>query len=87
MPSSMPSTGADVATLLRASTSFGLSTLFTAVWLNADVLLLGHFRGDTEVGVYRGAVMLISLFPVVAETLNTAVFPRMAKHLGQSEHE
>ena len=84
-PSQHHVTGADVATLLRASTSFGLSTLFTAVWLNADVLLLGHFRGDTEVGVYRGAVMLISLFPVVAETLNTAVFPRMAKHLGQSE--
>lgn len=73
----------DVTSLLRSSTSFGLSTLFTAVWLNADVLLLGHYRDDTEVGVYRGAVMLISLFPVVAETLNTAVFPRMAKHLGQ----
>lgn len=73
----------DVQGLLRSSTSFGLATFFTAVWLNVDVLLLGHFRDDTEVGVYRAAVMLISLFPVVAETLNTAVFPRMARHLGQ----
>jgi len=51
--------------------------------VNADVILLAHFREDTEVGLYRGAVMLLSLLSIVAETLSTGVFPRMARLIGQ----
>jgi O-antigen/teichoic acid export membrane protein len=42
-------------------------------------------RGDAEVGLYRGAVMLLSLFPIVADTISTGLFPRMAQHLGDRE--
>jgi len=75
----------DVRTLIRQSVPFGLNSLFVSVYLSADVILLAHVRGDAEVGVYRGAVLLLSLFPVVAETLTAGIYPRMSKHLGHPD--
>ena len=51
-----------VKTLVKAAAPFGLNTLFGSIYLSVDVLLLAVMKGDTEVGVYRGAVMLIALF-------------------------
>lgn len=68
--------------LTRRSLPFGLNLLFGSVYLSVDILLLAELKDDTEVGVYRGAVMLIALFPVIANTLNRGLFPRMARHLG-----
>jgi O-antigen/teichoic acid export membrane protein len=75
----------DVRTLVRQSVPFGLNSLFVSVYLSVDVLLLAHMRGDAEVGVYRGAVLLLSLFPVVAETFTAGIYPRMAQHFGHPE--
>ena len=74
-----------VRALVRTSVPFGLNALFVSVYLTVDVLLLGLIRDDAEVGIYRGAVMLLSLFPVVADTLSTGLYPRMARHLGDPE--
>lgn len=74
-----------MARLARSSVPFGLNGLFGAIYLGADVLMLAMLRGDTEVGVYRGAVMLITLFPVVATTITTAAFPQLARRLGDPE--
>lgn len=71
--------------LVRRAWPFGLNLLYGSIYLQVDVLLLAVLRDDTEVGVYRGAVMLIALFPVIATTLTTGVFPRMSRHLGQPE--
>jgi len=71
-----------VRALVRRSLPFGLQLLFGSIYLSVDVLLIEMICGDTEVGVYRGAVMLISLFPVIAVTLTTGYFPRMARKLG-----
>lgn len=76
---------AEVRGLIRTSVPFGLNALFVSIYLSVDVLLLAHIKGDTEVGIYRGAVMLLSLFPVVADTLSTGIYPRMARHLGRAE--
>jgi O-antigen/teichoic acid export membrane protein len=75
----------DVQALVRQSVPFGLNSLFVSVYLSADVLLLAHLRGDTEVGIYRGAVLLLSLFPVIAETLTAGIYPKMALHLGHPD--
>ena len=75
----------DVVDLVRTSVPFGLNALFVSIYLGVDVLLLGLMRDDTEVGIYRGAVMLLSLFPVVADTLSTGLYPRMARHLGHPD--
>jgi O-antigen/teichoic acid export membrane protein len=75
----------EIRALIVDSVPFGLNTLFGNVYLGADVLLLARLRGDTEVGVYRAAVMLLTLFPLFAETFSTGIFPRMARHLGQAD--
>jgi len=69
--------------LVGEALPFGLNMLFGSVYLTVDVLLLAWMRDDTEVGVYRGAVMLITLFPVIANTLTTGVYPRLSRCLGQ----
>jgi len=78
----MATTLSQVRALVRQAFPFGLQLLFGSVYLSVDVLLLEMLCGDTEVGVYRGAVMLISLFPVIAVTLTTGYFPRLARKLG-----
>lgn len=72
----------EVRALVRTSVPFGLNALAVSIYLTVDVILLAHFKGDTEVGLYRGAVMLLSLFPIVADTLSTGLYPRMSRHLG-----
>lgn len=71
--------------LLRESVPFGLNGLFGNIYLNGDVLLLAWLRDDAEVGIYRAAVMLVALFPVVADTFTSGLYPRMARHLGNVE--
>ncbi len=68
-----------IRSLTSRSIPFGLNLLFGSIYLSVDVLLLAELKDDTEVGVYRGAVMLIALFPVIANTLNRGLFPRMAR--------
>jgi O-antigen/teichoic acid export membrane protein len=76
---------AQIGALLRGAVPFGLNSLFVSVYLGVDVLLLGALRGDHEVGLYRGAVMLLSLFPIVADTISQGVYPRMSRHVGDKE--
>lgn len=76
-------TWAEIVELLRVSIPFGLNALFVSVYLTVDVVLVQLAWGDAEVGLYRGAVMLLTLLTIVAETLSTGIFPRMATHLGK----
>jgi O-antigen/teichoic acid export membrane protein len=61
-----------------------MNALFVSIYLQIDVILLANLQGDHETGLYRGAVMLLSLFPIVAETLSNGIYPRMSRHLGNS---
>lgn len=81
----LATTWPEVREFVRECLPFGFNQLFVSVYLSVDVLLLGQFWDDAEVGRYRGAVMLLSLFPIVADTLSTGLYPRMAKHLGDRE--
>ncbi len=74
-----------IVTLIKGAVPFGLNNLFVSIYLSVDVLLIGELRGDHEVGLYRGAVMILSLFPIVADTVSTGVYPKMARHLGDPE--
>lgn len=71
-----------VVALVKEAFPFGMNALFGSIYLSVDVLLLQVMKGDAEVGLYRGAVMLIALFPVLANTLTTGIYPRMARNLG-----
>ncbi|MDG1482892.1 MAG: flippase [Myxococcota bacterium] len=74
-----------LAALVREALPFGLNLLFGSLYLSVDVVILAWMHDDAAVGSYRGAVMLIALFPVIANTLTTGVFPRMSRHLGRPE--
>jgi O-antigen/teichoic acid export membrane protein len=84
-PRWVPPRPADIRALVTEALPFGMNLLFGSIYLSADVLILAWMHDDEEVGVYRGAVMLITLFPVIANTLTTGIFPKMARHLGQPE--
>ena len=73
----------EVRELVATTVPFGLNALFASLYLSADVLLLAHFHDDDEVGIYRGGVLLISFFPLIAETLSNGIYPRMSRYLGQ----
>lgn len=68
--------------LVRRSVPFGLNALFTSVYLSIDVLMLQHMLGEADVGIYRAATIVIGLMPLIADTITTGIFPRMARHLG-----
>lgn len=74
-----------LAALVREALPFGLNLLFGSLYLSVDVVILAWMHDDAAVGSYRGAVMLIALFPIIANTLTTGVFPRMSRHLGRPE--
>ncbi|RME29350.1 MAG: flippase, partial [Deltaproteobacteria bacterium] len=73
---------ASAGALARESIPFSLHSLFGSVYLSIDVILLQQLRGEVEVGIYRAAAVLIGMLPLLAETLNAGIFPRMARHLG-----
>ncbi len=73
---------ADARSLARESVPFSLNSLFGSIYLSVDVILLQQIRGEAEVGIYRAAAVLIGMLPLLAETLNAGIFPRMARHLG-----
>lgn len=79
----LATTWTEIVELLAVSIPFGLNALFVSVYLTVDVILVQLAWGDAEVGLYRGAVMLLTLLTIVAETLSTGIFPRMATHLGK----
>lgn len=72
----------DVRRLLADSVPFGLNALFGSIYLTSSVVLLALFSSETEAGLFRAAVLLLTLFPIVAETLSNGLYPRMARHLG-----
>ncbi len=44
-----------------------------------DVLMLGYFRQESEVGIYAVAFMLIKPFELIPETFNTVFLPKVSK--------
>lgn len=44
-----------------------------------DVLMLGYFRQEAEVGIYAVAFMLIRPFELIPETFNTVFLPKVSK--------
>ncbi len=82
---SLPEGLPEIRPIIKQSVPFGLNSLFGSIYLSIDIILLAMMKGDFEVGVYRGAVTLIALFPVIADTLSTGLYPRMSQHLGNRE--
>jgi O-antigen/teichoic acid export membrane protein len=57
--------------------------LFSIIFMlfdRLDVLMLGYFKAETEVGLYAVAFTLIRPFELIPETFNTVFLPKVAKY-------
>lgn len=72
-----------LAQMIRYGIKFHISILAAAIIFRADLLIVNHFRGSTEAGVYSVATqfgMLLMLLPGVIATL---LFPRVTAEQDQ----
>lgn len=65
--------------LLRAALPFGVGGVALMVWYRVDAVLLGIYAGDQAVGWYGAAYALIFSAMVVSHSLNTALYPTLAR--------
>jgi len=63
---------------LQSSIPFGLSAAMQLVNGRTDILVLGMFRDDSEIGVYRVAVQLATLIIFAQQTVNAIQGPHVA---------
>jgi len=66
------------AAWLHSSIPFGLSAAMQLINGRTDVLVLGMFRDDSEIGVYRVAVQLATLIIFAQQTVNAIQGPHVA---------
>ncbi len=71
--------------LLHGTLPFGLNIFFANLYLGVDVIMLEHFHGDAQVGLYRAAAVLILNIPVLAEILSAGLYPKMSRHVDEPE--
>jgi O-antigen/teichoic acid export membrane protein len=65
-------------TLLKSSIPFGLSAAMQLINGRTDILVLGIFREDTDVGVYRVAVQLALIMVFAIQAVNAIQAPHIA---------
>ncbi len=63
---------------------FAFSVLFM-LFDRLDVLMLGYFKQESEVGLYGVAFTMIRPFELLPETLNTIFLPKVSKFTKKSE--
>ncbi len=64
--------------VLRYGLKFHVSNLAWIVILRADLLIVNHFRGTEEAGVYAVATQMSSLLLLLPGIIGTLLFPRVA---------
>lgn len=78
-------TRATFARLWRFSRWIALAAVASTIFLRLDVLLLGHFRPEAEVGLYGVALALLSKFEVFQNAILTTAFPEACRY--KTKHE
>ena len=71
-----------ILALLKETVPFAGRTLFGAVYLVGDVLILQAFHPDEEVGLYRSAAAITLQLPIAAVLMAQVAFPSMSRTIG-----
>ena len=66
--------------LLKKSSFFGLSLIFTMLLLFIDSVMLQNFRGSSEVGIYTAAFNLLLGVTFIPIMFSNAVFPVFSRY-------
>jgi len=75
---------ATVRFLLRESLPLALAASFVLVYQQIDAVMLGEYKGDAEVGLYKAGAKFLLLFSVLRDSLMVSIYPVFAS-LARSE--
>jgi O-antigen/teichoic acid export membrane protein len=64
--------------MIRYGLKFHIATLAWVIILRADLLLVNHFRGASEAGVYAVATQMSTILLLLPGVIGTLLFPRVA---------
>ena len=71
-------------TFLRYGSKFHIAVVSGMVIMRADLLLVNHFRGSGEAGVYAVATQISNLLLLLPAVIGTLLFPRVTSEMDQS---
>jgi O-antigen/teichoic acid export membrane protein len=77
--------GAVIRDMLRRGSPLLLTNLLALVIYNADVVVLGIFRGESEVGLYLAAYTLINFVGVLGNTATLVAIPSLSRLRGSGD--
>lgn len=63
------------------------NTLMITIYLQSDITMLGIFRGDYEVGLYKISVQIYSAIKTMLNAITVAVIPRMSLYLNDKRKD
>ncbi len=69
-----------VKSLFAETFLIGLSSFFILVYYNLDMIMLGYYKGHSEVGIYNAAYKIFLIFIVPFQLIITAFFPRLSRN-------
>jgi O-antigen/teichoic acid export membrane protein len=84
-PRLLASLGVYFARLWRFSRWIAIAAVASTIFLNLDVVLLGHFRPAAEVGLYGAALALLAKFEVLQNAVLTSAFPEACRYRSRDE--
>jgi PST family polysaccharide transporter len=69
---------ATVRFLLRESLPLALAASFVLVYQQIDAVMLGEYKGDADVGIYKAGAKFLLLFSVLRDSLMVSIYPVFA---------
>jgi len=73
--------------LVKFGSQLFLASAIYMVNTRADMLLVGYFLTDKDVGIYAIAVAFASVFQMVPGTISTVTYPMMSENYGKRLHQ
>jgi O-antigen/teichoic acid export membrane protein len=64
--------------LLLISWPFGLTLVFTNIFLSSDIVMINYYLGDYDTGVYSAASKIALALTFILAPFNQAIYPRLS---------
>lgn len=83
----LPDMFRDFRHMLHDLWPFFINDLSVAVYVGADMIILGAMKGDYHVGIYSAAVKIYTIVKSVFIAVFSVMVPRLSYHYGRGESE
>ncbi|MFH0801962.1 MAG: flippase [bacterium] len=71
--------------ILMESFPQGIATFLSALYFNADIILVSKLAGDASVAYYSSAYKILSMVVFIPSAVMTTVFPLLSRNSGEPE--